>query len=536
MSIVRQYDKRVGITYVYECKSFRDKDTKKPRSTRKLIGRVDPESGEIVQTDGRMKLAKERKENKEPEEPQPLLSVKSGYSKRYYFGATYLFDQIGKELGITNDLKECFPDTYKMIQSIIYFLILEDKNALYRFDNWALKHKHPYGKEIPSQRSSELFANITEDKIEYFFKLQEKRRIENEYLYYDITTISSFSETIKQIQYGHNKENNKLPQLNLSLIFGQKSQLPFYYRRLAGNMPDVKTIRNLLPELSSLGYKNTKLVLDKGFYSLENINKMLHDRTKFIISTKTSIKVIKEEIDKVYDTIHEVQNFNDTYQLYSTTVPIYWIYDKNTQKKIPKKRKVYIHIYYNLMRMAEQQNNFDKNLMKLKNEVLDGKRLKEHESQYEQYFIIKGKTPGKIRVIIKEEAVKQAKRYFGFFTLLSYEKMTSIATLELYRSKDLIEKAFCNLKDRLNFRRTSVSSESSLDGKMFIQFVALIYLSYIKKKMQEKKMFKNYTITQLLDKLDLIECFEQTGKKLRVGEVLEKQKMIYIEMGVKPPL
>ena len=533
MSIVKQFDKRSGITYFYDCKSFRDKVTKKPRSTRNLIGRLDEETGQMVPTDGRMKRAKTKVE---VTEVKPIQQAKTDTSKRYYFGATYLLDQIGKELGIIDDLKQCFPDTYKMMLSIVYYLILEDKSPLYRFENWGIRHKHPYGKDIPSQRSSDLFMGITQDKIDDFFRFQRKRRIEDEYLYYDITTISSCSTLLKQVQYGHNKENDKLPQLNLALVYGEKSELPFYYRKLAGNTPDVKTIKNLLAELDILGYTKTKLVMDKGFYSLENINKMLQESVKFLISTKTSIKIIKDEIDKIYDIIHQTQNYNDTYQLYSTTVPIDWIYEKNKKANSHKKRRVYLHVYYNLIRMAEEQNKFDKHLSQLKNELLEGKRIKEHENQYNQYFIVKGKIPGKIRVTIKETEVKQAKRYFGFFTFLSYENMNSIVALERYRNKDLIEKAFCNLKDRLNLRRTSVSSESSLEGKLFLEFVALIYLSYIKKKMQEKKLFKTYTITQLLDKLDLIECFEYPDRKLRIGEVLDKQRQIYLDMGIKSPL
>jgi hypothetical protein len=48
----------------------------------------------------------------------------------------------------------------------------------------------------------------------------------------------------------------------------------------------------------------------------------------------------------------------------------------------------------------------------------------------------------------------------------------------------MVEKAFENLKDRLNLRRVAVSSEQSLDGKMFVQFLSLIFLSYITKKMK----------------------------------------------------
>ncbi len=85
-------------------------------------------------------------------------------------------------------------------------------------------------------------------------------------------------------------------------------------------------------------------------------------------------------------------------------------------------------------------------------------------------------------------------------------------------------------------RRTLVSSEQSLDGKLFVQFIALIYLSYIKKQMQAKGLFKNYALPGLLDKLDVIECFEQQGKALRVGEMLDAQTELYYDLGVDPPV
>jgi hypothetical protein len=98
-----------------------------------------------------------------------------------------------------------------------------------------------------------------------------------------------------------------------------------------------------------------------------------------------------------------------------------------------------------------------------------------------------------------------------------------------------VEKGFGNLKERLNMRRTLVSSERSLRGKLFVEFVALIYLSYIKKQMQEKQLFKDYTLQGVVDQLDVIECFEHPGHALRVGKILEKQKQLYVDLGVSPP-
>ena len=55
MGIVYQKDSRSGITYAYESTSVWNKELKQSRAKRKLIGRVDPDTGEIVPTDGRCK-------------------------------------------------------------------------------------------------------------------------------------------------------------------------------------------------------------------------------------------------------------------------------------------------------------------------------------------------------------------------------------------------------------------------------------------------------------------------------------------------
>ena len=58
----------------------------------------------------------------------------------------------------------------------------------------------------------------------------------------------------------------------------------------------------------------------------------------------------------------------------------------------------------------------------------------------------------------------------------------------------------------------------SLNGKLFVEFVALIYLSYIKKKMQDAKLFDKWTLQGLLDELDVIELFEAPGHGSVLGE------------------
>ena len=535
MAIVTQTDKRTGITYAYETQYYWDKEKQQSRAKRICVGKVDPASGEIIPTRGRAK--------KQSVKTTATTSCKTGpkpfaETKHLYYGATYLFDKLAEELGLTADLKLCFPDSYKKLLSIAYYLILEDNNPLYRFEKWNFTHKHPYGEDITSPRSSEFFASITDEQVNKFFRLQGKRRVEEEYWAYDSTSISSYSETLAQVQYGKNKEDDKLPQLNLLLVFGEESGLPFYYRKLAGNIPDSKTVKHLLEDLDILGFGKTKFVMDRGFYSEDNINGLYREHVKFLVGAKLSLKFIKNNLDNVYDDIRMFNNYDDSIATYGYTVPVEWNYTQDRPYKgdvIKDKRRMYIHYYYSIEKGADDEQAFDKRITSLCNELLEGNLVESHKSAYEQFFEVKTTPKRGRQVYYKEDAIKEARKYLGYFALITNETMDAFTALHLYRMKDVVEKAFGNIKERLNMRRLLVSSEKGLDGKIFTEFVALILISHLDHKMKEAGLYSNYTMQQLLDKLDVLECFEDANHSLRIGEMLNKQAEIYEALGVEVP-
>jgi len=529
-AIVYQTNKKTGVTYAYESISYWDKEKQQSRAKRKCIGRVDPETQKIIPTRKRKKQVVVGKAKRGP--------VPVTCSSRNFFGATYLFDHIGERTGVTKDLKVCFPKTYRQILSIAYYLILEDRNPLSRFPRWAATHRHPYGEIISSQRSSELFASITEEARQRFFCLQGKRRIDKEYLAYDTTSISSYSKSLRQVRYGKNKDHEHLAQINLTLLFGQQSRLPFYYRKLAGNIPDVKTLKKLLTDMSTLGYQKIKVVLDRGFFSAANINDLYRHHLKFLIAAKISLKLVRTHLDSARDTMRSWTHYSQAYQLYTYSQPITWNYVQDRPYKgdtIKADRRMYLHLYFSPERALEDEKAFNNRLVLWQEELESGKRHPNHEKQYAKYFDVKNTPVRGTKVVAKEDALAEAKRNYGYFALVSNEVKDAVEALEIYRNKDLVEKAFDNLKDRLNMRRMAVSSEQSLDGKLFVQFIALIYLSCIVKKMQENNLFKDYTMQEVLDELDIIECFEVPGQQLQVGETTKRQIDLFTKLDVIPP-
>ena len=327
MAILKRLDKRTNIVYVYESSSYWDKKKKQPRSKRVLIGKIDPKTGEMIPTDGRCKhLSTEGKKQAQEKEAQDKAKQQAAREKedkklitnarRYFYGATYLLDAIAEKTGLTSDLKRCFPETYRQLLSLAYYLILEDSAALSRFSRWAVTHEHPYGSDIPSQRSSEILRSVTEGSKMEFFRCLAKRRKHEEYWAYDSTSISSYSEQLNQVKYGHNKDHEPLPQLNLLLLYGEASNLPFYYRKLAGNIPDVKTVRTLIADVEPLGVKKVKLLMDRGFYSSENIDSMLANHYKFLIGTSTTLAEVKRMIKEHGNTMRNLDNYDTQHDVF----------------------------------------------------------------------------------------------------------------------------------------------------------------------------------------------------------------------------
>ena len=532
MGIIFSTNKKTGIKYAYDNKPYWDPEKKQSRAKRTLLGKVDPETGEIVPTRAYKKRTPEV--NQKPKQgPVPVLTT-----ERQFMGASYLLDQIGKETGVEADLKQCFPQDYKQILSLAYYLIMEENNSLSRFSHWHRLHRHPYGKDIASQRSSELFQSITEEQRMSFFMRQGKRRIEKEYWAFDTTSISSYSDTLKQVKSGNNKEGDRLPQFNLALLFGEESGLPFYYRKLPGNISDVKTIKQLMQEFDVMGYQKVNVVLDRGFYSQENINWLYQWHQKFLIGVRLNLSYVKEVLEKERENLERWSNLDPQFGTHGICCPLEWDYTQDRPRKgdvLTEKRRAYLHLFYNPEKAAQDRANQNELYTQLYYELTHNERKDYHTKDYAKYFDVVETPKRGVKVTPKEDVMKAQVRNYGYFAMLSNEVRDPFEALSLYRSKDIVEKGFGNLKDRLNFRRMQVSSELALDGKLFVGFIALIYLSCLKKKMQNAMLFDRWTLQGVLDELDLIELFQAPEAGKVIGEVTKKQKELFQSLAITPP-
>jgi hypothetical protein len=521
-----------GREYAYEYVSIWNKEKQRSEQKREYIGRII--DGEFVPNKRyllRQELEKEQAGKRRGPKPAERC-------KRLFAGATHMLDEIGEKTGVANDLAICFPQIYKEILSLAYYLSLEPDTPLYRFGRWAQTHEHPCGRDIPSQRSSELLPLITEDRKMDFLKRQARRRSETEYLFFDSTSIGSYSQQLKQVKYGKSKDGDGLPQISLALLFGQKSGLPAYYRKLPGNITDVTTVERLIAGVGYLDIRKVMLVMDRGYYSRKNVNDLMKKHCKFIIGAKISLEFIQSRLAGGRTDFDRREHYNSETGLFVMTQTMDWDYEEAKPRNgetVNGKKRMYVHIYYNDQHATDDKTRFNKRLDAMEDDIRKGKMAPERERECRKYYDIRETPVRGVTFAPKQDAIDKARKNFGFFVLLSNGVKDPVEALRIYRSKDMIEKAFGDLKDRLNMRRTSVSSEESLEGKIFLQFIALIYVSYVKRAMDEAGLFKSRTLQELFDDLDVIEKYQTPGGAAYYGEITEKQRELYTALGITMP-
>ena len=508
-SITHHRDKKTGAIYRYRVESYWDKEKKAPRNKQVYLGKVDPHTGELVSS-------KTRKGN-----PTVVSKDSNTTLISKIVGPYLILEQISKKLKLDHLISKCFGQEAPMIQSLVYFLVQKGL-ALSRVEPWSMASLHPFADYISSQNVSELLRSVDEAMRQRFFALWLSEVAERDCLCYDITYISSYGRNNEYLHWGYNRDGEPLEQVNVAMLFGQNYKYPVYYRRLPGNISDVATLKKTLGSLNFLKFSSMHLVLDRGFYSQANVDALYKDRHKFTIAVPAGRKWVESIFDEHYEFIASPRNYLKTGKdeaLYASTSLYKWGNNNH---------RLYVHVYYNAEHAANNYDAFTRKLIALKAELLSGKPIQAHEKLYERYFIIK-QTPkrGLSIEFNDEEILKFRKRYSGFFCIISNKIKQADEALSVYRGKDIVENCFDDLKNHLDMKRLRVHGSEAMDTRLFLQFLALIYVSEIRQVSKTNDKLKYLSVREVMEHMESLSEIKSSAKaKVMLTETSPLQRQI----------
>jgi transposase len=105
---------------------------------------------------------------------------------------------------------------------------------------------------------------------------------------------------------------------------------------------------------------------------------------------------------------------------------------------------------------------------------------------------------------------------------------------DVYRKKDVVEKAFMKYKNQLGLKRLRIHTENRMRNKMFVAFIALTLVSFIHKVMKEKKLYLKMTMEKMLLTLAKWKKLTVNGQDI-LRPLTKEQRDIFIAFAIPRP-
>jgi len=497
-----------GKIYLYEVVSYWDKDKKQARQRRKYIG---PEK---------------HSEKKNSLKRYSLEQVSAQIIHKNY-GNIFLLSKISESLGLTKLLRETFPSKYTDILSLAYFGICSGE-AYYLYPHWLSEQYIPdssvlYSKEI-STMMEEL--GISQKSVMNFSDHWIAMHPNIKSIYYDITSVSSYSVNNNYVEWGHNRDGECLPQINIGIMCSRETGLPLFYQVYPGSIVDVTTLFNTLKYIKLYQIKDVLLVLDRGFCSKNNIKELNGcEGIKFLQPLSFSLKAVKSAIKSVARSIKQAKSafkYNEEILHYEAT---------ELELDDVKYRA---HVYYNEKAGVESKHNFLDKLFDIEKKISSEKfnTLKDYFSykqrniskEYAQFFKLNKKN---MKIERNQRAIARHLQSNGYFIIISNsDEMCKEEILGCYRDRDTVEKLFEVEKNFIDGKRLRAHSKYTADGRIFVKFISLILYSYISGIMSKTKLFDAYSVKEMLSELSKIKYTELEKNDHMISEITKSQKNI----------
>jgi hypothetical protein len=508
-------EQRIGGTiYVYEATSYWDSQKHQSRQRRTYLGKKDPHTGEVI---------------------PPRSSQSPRRAKDY--GNIYLLRQMAEQSGVTTVLHHVFPEDADLLLALACFEIAE-ATPLYLFPYWVETTELPGIKALSSAELTGLTHRLgqMEGKRDEFFQRWIAQCGPVQAVVFDITSLSSYSNVLNDVEWGYNRDHEPLPQINVGMVYAEQPPVPLYYHVYPGSIRDVSTLPNMALYLDAFGLRPTLFVMDRGFYSRANMIALLNQACTFLMPLPRSVTLFDELLAQHYQALTALPNtrlFQDELLGHVQTAILLNL------------TSVAVHLYFDPVRAQAQALRFLTPLWKAETALLGQtfrqvqdaeKALNEHVSGASPFFRLVH-TNDHVDIARDSLTLTQRLRPMGITILLTNSReLDGERALQWYRQKDVVEKSFDTVKHDLDGHRLRGHSPETVAGRLFLKFLSLIIHAEFTKALRDHQLFRHYSMREVLHELKKIRVVEMANGKRVLTEISKRQRHIFHTLAIELPV
>lgn len=463
-----------------------------------------------------------------PEVELPESKDQSGRSGCLRIGAFIVLRRIIAEYHLDEIMDRLIGRDSGLFLDLAAYSIIAENNAGQYYPDYAYNHPlFTRGMKVYSDsKVSDFINSITRDQSIAFQNEWNQSRDHREKIYisYDSTNKNCQAGELELVEFGHAKDEKGQPVLNFSIAYDRNNSEPLFYEEYPGSVVDVSQLQFMLEKANGYGYKKVGFILDRGYFSKENIHYMDKCGYDFIIMMKGMKSLVKSLVLEVKGTFEENRAYSiRDYKVSGITVKRQLYPSDETER--------YFHIFYNDRKKSSEREAVEAKIdrMSLFLQSHEGKKLT-LGSNFSKYFDLiyyhKGQDDEKFECARERyDVIDEEIRLCGYFVIITSEKMNAEEALNLYKSRDASEKLFRGDKSYLGNRSFRVQSNESLHAKIFIEFVALIvrnrFHRYLKEHMQRSDKKQNFmTVPAAIRELEKIEILRQSDQNYRLDHAV----------------
>ena len=435
------YDKKNGNKYAKICKSERDNG--KVKTTQISLGRVIDEKNHIYQSRKRgiftYDINTQTYSTPNPTTIIPIIKRKNTQEKLILdFGDTHFTNQYLNKIGLTpaiNTLKYANQDSIKALLTYYILCNMANYNATEWYNGNYARILYPKA-NLESQRISDLLTAIgTENSYRAFFKEYTKLLTHKKE---DIDILIDSTGLPNSIHFPLTAINNHNGQISnetrLIYVVQQGTNLPLYFRYVAGNIIDVSTLTKTLLELKALGINTKFAILDAGYLTEENIRELFDSKISFVSRLRSNWVLYKKIVASHLSTLRCEENF----VCYNAR----YVYIKRVECEIVSGCRGYAYLGLDMARFS-----------------LESSKLFERA----------GRRDFSVADVHKKMSMQ------GLFVLVSTRPIARDKILPLYYMRQQVEQVFDVCKNNVNLLPLRVQCEDTLRGHLLLAFIAAVF-------------------------------------------------------------